>query len=92
MPKLVKVLSTEFNISTSTAMVIETAGLKFILDERFDWVDVYTLKDQTSDESLIKQVDLKEDEVITTFEEFKVFVLNWIFENVEVVENIDNKE
>lgn len=89
MSKLIKTSSINSEINTSTAMIIETLGLKFVLDERFPWVDIYKHSYERKEEEYIISVDT--DESIVEFDEFSAWVLNWIFENVEVVKKDDSQ-
>ena len=90
--KLFKIKPTNENteINTSTALIIEYLGLKIVIDERFPWVNIYQLGDETSDIQFIKTVDLEES--IVEFNEFRAWVLDWVFNNVEIDKNVELEE
>lgn len=87
--KLLKIKPTSENVEmdTSTALIVEYLGLKFVIDERFPYVDIYQSRNDLGDEQLIKSVDLKE--IIVEFNEFRVWVLDWVFNNVEIDKNVE---
>lgn len=87
--KLLKIKPTGENIEmdTSTALIIEYLGLKFVVDERFPYVDIYQSRNDLGDEQFIKSVDLEES--IVEFNEFRAWVLGWIFNNVEIDKDVE---
>jgi hypothetical protein len=72
-------------VDTSTAMIVNVGAFKFVKDEKYPWIDIY-MEGGERDE-FIEQVDGIEDEP-ATFDEFTVWAINWVFNNVEVVKGV----
>jgi len=86
--KKIKTTNTNFEINTRTAMVVTIGNFKFIKEELFPWVDIFLIGGETDE--FIEQHDGEEICNIVDFEDFKVFSLNWSFNNVEVLNKIDS--
>lgn len=77
---------TNFEIVTSTADIVEVGTYKFAKDERYPWIDIFLIGNE-SDEFL-EQIDGEKASKVIDLEDLKIFALNWIFENVKVVKSL----
>lgn len=66
---------------TSTAMIYETLGFRFVKDETFPWIDVY--KFDTNGKPIYLE-EFEPEETIVEFTVLKVVAMNWIHENVDI--------
>ncbi|WP_194190836.1 ubiquitin [Clostridium chrysemydis] len=89
MSKKFSTTNTNLEVSTSRLDVVEIDDISFEKDERYPWVDVYVIGE--SCKRFIEKFDTEVDEDIdiVSYEDLKVFALNWFFKNVEVVKEID---
>lgn len=85
MSKRIKTNSTDFRVSTSTAMIVNVGTFKFVKNEEYPWIDIYMTGGEKDE--FIEQLDDTEDEPIN-FDELKVIALNWVFDNVEVAKEV----
>lgn len=83
MIKKIKTTDTNIDINSTIIEVVEISGISFEKDERYPWVDIYQIGNETKE--FIEQID---DEEILDYEELRIFALNWFFNNVEVVKGI----
>lgn len=86
MDKKIKTTDTNIEINTSKIDVIEIGTFSFEKDERFPWINVYQIVNEAKE--FIEEID--DEEIVTTFEELKIAALNWFFNNVEIVKEINN--
>lgn len=89
MNKKIKTTDTDVRVTTSTIDVVELGGLSFEHDERYPWVDVYHIGDENKE--FIDQID-EDMPTIVSIEDLKILSLNWYFNNVEVVKNIETAQ
>jgi hypothetical protein len=66
---------------TSTAMIFETMGFRFVKDEAYPWIYVYKLNDDI--ETFLEEFE--PDDIIVEFNNLKVTCIAWIHENVEIL-------
>ncbi|WP_346868073.1 hypothetical protein [Clostridium sp. UBA1353] len=90
MSKMITTTDTCMEINTTTILVVEIGTLSFELDERFPWIDVYSVGGEHKE--FVTQIDEKDMPTMVEHEEFKRFVLNWYFNNVEIVKEINKEE
>lgn len=86
MEKMIKTTDTNITVDTTTVLVVQIGTLSFELDERFPWIDVYSVGGEHKE--FVTQIDEEDMPVIVEHEELKRFALNWYFNNVEVVSNV----
>ncbi|AAK79906.1 hypothetical protein BJV85_002046 [Clostridium acetobutylicum] len=86
MNKKIKTTDTNINIDESTILVVEIGVLSFEVDERYPWIDVYFIGNESKE--FITQIDEEKMPIFVKHEELKRFALNWYFNNVEIVKEI----
>ncbi|NRY58847.1 ubiquitin [Clostridium acetobutylicum] len=82
MNKKIKTTDTNINIDESTILVVEIGVLSFEVDERYPWIDVYFIGNESKE--FITQIDEEKMPIFVKHEELKRFALNWYFNNVEL--------
>lgn len=90
MSKKIKTTDTDLKVDESTILVVEIGTLSFEVDERYPWIDVYSIGNNSK--KFVTQIDEENMPVFVGHEELKRFALNWYFNNVEIVKEIDKKE
>ena len=85
MSKMIKTTDTEMKVDTSSILVVEIGDLSFEKDERYFWIDVYSGSGE--EKKFITQID--EDDMPIQHEELKIYCLNWYFNNVEIIEKVE---
>lgn len=86
MDKMIKTTDIDMKIDTSTILVVEIGTFSFEVDERYPWIDVYMIGNESK--KFINQIDEENMPAFVNHEELKRFVLNWYFNNVEIVKEI----
>lgn len=86
MGKRIKTTNTELGIVTSKIDVVEIADFSFEKDERYPWIDLYSVGNEGKE--LIEQIDKDINIEIASIEDLKIFALNWFFNNVEISRNL----
>ncbi|MBY6800157.1 ubiquitin [Clostridium botulinum] len=86
MSKKIKTTDLNLNISTGTMIYVDIDIFRFIYDQEIFNLTIEMLDGENFE--FYKEVDLPEDEVIVDHNDLKIFALNWIFQNVEVVKEI----
>lgn len=86
MDKKIKTTNTDIAIETTRVDVVQIGTFSFERDERFPWINVYQIGNESKE--FIEEID--DEEIVTTFEELKIAALNWVFNNVEIVKEINN--
>lgn len=86
MDKKIKTTNTDIAIETTRVDVVQIGMFSFERDERFPWINVYQIGNEAKE--FIEEID--DEEIVTTFEELKIAALNWFFNNVEIVKEINN--
>ena len=87
MSKMIKTTDTEMKIDTSSILVVEIGDLSFEKDERFFWIDFYTGSGENK--KFITQIDEDDMPILIEHEELKRYCLNWYFNNVEIIEKVE---
>lgn len=88
MSKLIKTTNTDIEVHTIKVKVVEIGDCSFEMDDRYPWIEVYFLGDEKLS---IAEIDGEEVEGIVSIEELKVVALNWFFNNVEIVKEIEDQ-
>ncbi|AUN25413.1 ubiquitin [Clostridium botulinum] len=86
MSKKIKTTDLNLNVSTGTMIYIDIDIFRFLYDEEIFCLTIQLLNGENYE--FLEEVDLPEDEVIVDHNDLKIFALNWIFQNVEVVKEI----
>lgn len=87
MSKMIKTTDTEVKVDTSTILVVEIGTLSFEVDERFPWIDVYLTGGESKE--FITEIDEDDIPTFVNHEELKRYCLNWYFNNVEIIEKVE---
>ena len=87
MTKMIKTTDAEMRIDTSSILVVEIGDLSFEKDERYFWIDVYTGSGENK--KFITQIDEDDTPILIEREELKRYCLNWYFNNVEIIEKVE---
>lgn len=87
MSKMIKTTDTDIKIEESTILVVEIGTLSFEIDERYPWIDVYLTGGESKE--FVTQIDEENMPVFVEHEELKRYCLNWYFNNVEIVKNLE---
>lgn len=89
MSKKVKTTNTNMEIKCTTHLVVDINSFRFIFDEEMPhWI---TILDCTNGEDFESVDEINGENVcsIRTLEDLKRVAVNWYFNNVEVVDEID---
>ncbi|EPS56434.1 TPA: ubiquitin [Clostridium botulinum] len=86
MGKKIKTTDLNLNVSTGTMIYIDIDIFRFLYDKEIFNLTIEMLDGENYE--FLEEVDLPEDEVIVDHNDLKIFALNWIFKNVEVVKEI----
>jgi len=70
--------------------VVEIGMNSFEKDERFPRVNAYRIGDESNE--FITEIESDETCEIINCEELKVFALNWYFNNIEIVKEINKDD
>lgn len=84
MSKKIKTTDTNLRVDTSTCLVVDINGTRFVLDERYPWIEILEL----CNSEYYKNIDEIDEDFVTeirTLEDLKVVAMNWYFNNVEIV-------
>ncbi|MBY0754561.1 ubiquitin [Clostridium sardiniense] len=87
MSKLIKTTDANIEVNTSEIKVVEIENYSFEMDDRYPWISIYFLGDECK--TFVTEIDGKEVEGVISIEELKIVALNWFFNNVEIVKEID---
>ena len=87
MTKMIKTTDTEMKIDTSSILVVEIGDLSFEKDERYFWIDVYL--NGGENKKFMTQIDEDDMPILIEHEELKRYCLNWYFNNVEIIEKVE---
>ncbi|MHB9943617.1 ubiquitin [Clostridium sporogenes] len=86
MNKKIRTTDLNLNVSTGTMIYIDIDIFRFLYDKEIFNLTIEMLVGENFE--FYKEVDLPEDEVIVDHNDLKIFALNWIFKNVEIVKEI----
>jgi len=86
MIKKIKTTDLDLTVRTSTAIIIQVGLIKFVKDEEYPWIDIFVTGGETDE--FIEQEDTENASRVIDLEDLKIFAVNWVFENVEVVKEI----
>lgn len=88
MSKLIKTTNTDIEVKAIEIKVVEIEDYSFELDEKIPCVDVYYYIDKGKAfvEAIVEEV--KE---IVSIKDLKRVALNWFFNNVEIVKEIEDQ-
>lgn len=84
MAKMIKTTDTNLKVDTSTILVVEIGTLSFEADERYPWIDVYSIGGEGKE--FVTQIADELTPIFVDHDKLKRFCLNWYFNNVEIVE------
>ena len=88
--KKIQTTNTNINVDLSTIMVVQIGDFSFEVDERFPWIEVYLTGGEHK--KFVTEIDEEDMPTFVDYEKFKVYCLNWFFNNVEIVEEVTNEE
>lgn len=90
--KKIRTTNTDIKVDTTTILAVEIDGIRFEADERFPWITIYSWNEATL--TRLDEIDGLDDNLksIGTLEDLKVVALNWYFNNVEIVSEVDMKK
>nr|WP_312985949.1 hypothetical protein [Clostridioides sp.] len=89
--KKIRILSKDLNttIDTHNEMVVRIDDVIFVCSDEFNSVDILLgTRDVGTD--YIDSVDNETTSKIVDLEDLKTFAINWFFENVEIVKELDS--
>ncbi|ACA46296.1 ubiquitin [Clostridium botulinum] len=86
MNKKIKTTDLNLNVSTGTILYVDIDIFRFSYDQEIFNLTIKILDGENYE--FFEEVDLPEDEAIVDHNDLKIFALNWIFKNVEVVKEI----
>ncbi|MDZ5017033.1 hypothetical protein GNF72_17845, partial [Clostridium perfringens] len=72
MEKMIKTTDTNIAVDTTTILVVQIGRLSFELDQRFPWIDVYSVGGEHKE--FVTQIDEEDMPVMVEHEELKRFV------------------
>lgn len=79
----------DIEVSTSTVMVVEVGDLRFEMDERFPWINVFIRDNSDLGYSYFDEI---EEDTIVTHEDLGVVAMNYYFKNVNVITEKEMKK
>lgn len=88
MTKKIKTTDTGVEVNTSSILVVEISNFSFEVDERYPWIEVYSIGGESKE--FVTEIDGEDLPILTNHDDLKIFALNWYFENVEIVKNIEH--
>lgn len=88
--KINSIYNGDVKVNTSTIMVVEVGDLRFEMDERFPWINVFITDNTDLGYSLIDEIE--EIEPIMNHEDLAVIAMNYYFENVNIATEKQMKE
>lgn len=88
--KINSIYNGDVRVKTSTIMVVEVGDLRFEMDERFPWINVFITDNTDLGYSLIDEIE--EIEPIINHEDLAVVAMNYYFKNVSIVTEKQMKE
>lgn len=85
MNKKIRTTDTELTVTTSTAIIVTVGYFKFVKEEAYPWIDIFITGGE--DDELIIQDDTNKANKVIDLTDLKVFAVNWVFENIEIVKD-----
>lgn len=92
MDKRIKTTDADMRVSTTTIEVVDINGVRFEHDEQLPCVQVYMTNCDGEERELLEEIEETETEPIVGFEDLHRVALNWYFNNVEIVKEINKEE
>jgi hypothetical protein len=86
MSKLITTTNTDLTVNTQTAMIVQVGDVKFVKEQEFPWVNIFLTGGEVDD--YVTQVENFEEEFVD-LESMKIWAINWVFYNVEVVSEVN---
>lgn len=86
MNKKIKTTDLNLNVSTGTMLYVDIDIFRFLYDQEIFCITVQFLDEE--DYKFLEEINLKKDKNNLDHNDLKIFALNWIFKNVEVVKEI----
>ncbi|APH24110.1 hypothetical protein [Clostridium botulinum] len=89
MNKKIKTTDLNLNVSTGTILYVDIDIFRFLYDSEISFLIIEILDNENYEfyESVC-MINLPESKTILDHNDLKIFALNWIFKNVEVVKEI----
>lgn len=91
MNKRIRTTDVDMRINTTTIEVVDINGIRFEHDEQLPCVQVYMEICDGEERELLEEIEETETEPIVGFEDLYRVALNWYFNNVEIVKEINKK-
>ncbi|WP_338631500.1 ubiquitin [Clostridium baratii] len=88
MSKLIKTTNTDIEVKAIEIKVVEIEDYSFELDEKIPCVDVYYYSDKGK---VFVEAIVEEVKEIVSIKDLKRIALNWFFNNVEIVKEIEDQ-
>ena len=88
--KINSIYNGDIKVDISTVMVVEVGDLRFEMDERFPWINVFITDKTELGYSLIDEIE--EIEPIIDHEDLAAVAMNYYFKNVNIVTERQMKE
>ncbi len=89
MSKMIKTTDADMRINTTTIEVVEINGIRFEHDEQLFEIQVYATNSDCTEKDLVDTIEEDLENPVIGFEDLKRVVLNWYFNNVEIVKEIN---
>ncbi|HBL06455.1 MAG TPA: hypothetical protein DDZ33_05890 [Clostridium sp.] len=89
MSKMIKTTDADMRINTTTIEVVEINGIRFEHDEQLCEIQVYATNSDCTEKDLVDTIEEDLENPVIGFEDLKRVVLNWYFNNVEIVKEIN---
>jgi len=86
---MIKTTDADMRINTTTIEVVEINGIRFEHDEQLCEIQVYATNSDCTEKDLVDTIEEDLENPVIGFEDLKRVVLNWYFNNVEIVKEIN---
>lgn len=88
--KKIQTTNTNINVDLSTIMVVQIGDFSFEVDERFPWIEVYSLGGEHK--KFVTEIYEEDMPTFLDYKKFEIYCINWFFNNVEIVEEVTNEK
>lgn len=92
MDKRIKTTDADIRINTTTIEVVDINGIRFEHDEQLCEMQVFATNSDYTEKELIDTIEEDLENPVIGFENLKRVALNWYFNNVEIVKEINKEE